>query len=62
LIPYRQAWEYQEKLYAELMTRKLSGGKTYPGHLLFCEHPPVFTLGKSGSGTMLIDERCGTKE
>jgi lipoyl(octanoyl) transferase len=58
LIPYRQAWDYQEKLYSELMGRKLAGEKSYPGYLLFCEHPPVFTLGKSGSkDNLLINEQ-----
>jgi lipoyl(octanoyl) transferase len=58
LIPYRAAWDYQEKLYAELMARKLSGEKSFPGYLLFCEHPPVFTLGKSGSQeNLLINEQ-----
>jgi lipoyl(octanoyl) transferase len=54
LIPYRSAWDYQEKLYGELMSRKLSGEKSFPGYLLFCEHPPVFTLGKSGSRENLL--------
>ena len=58
LIPYRQAWDYQEKLFGELMARKLAGEKTFPGYLLFCEHPPVFTLGKSGSkDNLLINEQ-----
>ncbi len=58
LVPYRQAWDYQEKLYSELMSRKLAGEKSFPGHLLFCEHPPVFTLGKSGSKeNLLINEQ-----
>jgi lipoyl(octanoyl) transferase len=58
LVPYRTAWDYQEKLYAELMAKKLAGEKSFPGHLLFCEHPPVFTLGKSGSReNLLIDEQ-----
>jgi lipoyl(octanoyl) transferase len=57
MVPYRTAWDYQEKLYAELMAKKLAGEKSFPGHLLFCEHPPVFTLGKSGSReNLLIDE------
>jgi lipoyl(octanoyl) transferase len=58
LIPYRQAWDYQEKLFAGMMSRKLAGEKSFPGHLLFCEHPPVFTLGKSGSKeNLLINEQ-----
>ena len=56
LVPYRQAWDYQEKLYGEMMARKISGERVFPGYLLFCEHPPVFTLGKSGSKeNLLID-------
>ncbi len=57
LIAYRKAWDYQEKLYNELMQKKLAGEKQFPGYLLFCEHPPVFTLGKSGSReNLLINE------
>jgi lipoyl(octanoyl) transferase len=57
-IPYRQAWDYQENLYNELMGKKLAGEKSFPGYLLFCEHPPVFTLGKSGSReNLLINEQ-----
>ena len=57
LIPYREAWDYQEKLFREMMAKKLSGEKSFPGYLLFCEHPPVFTLGKSGSqDNLLINE------
>ena len=40
------------------MQKKLSGEKIFPGYLLFCEHPPVFTLGKSGSKeNLLINEQ-----
>jgi lipoyl(octanoyl) transferase len=56
-IPYKKAWLYQEELYNELMSKKLAGEKSFPGYLLFCEHPPVFTLGKSGSvENLLINE------
>jgi lipoyl(octanoyl) transferase len=58
LIGYRAAWDYQEKLFQELMQKKLSGERSFPGYLLFCEHPPVFTLGKSGSpDNLLINEQ-----
>jgi lipoyl(octanoyl) transferase len=57
LVPYRSTWDYQEKLYSKLMSQKLAGEKTFPGYLLFCEHTPVFTLGKSGSvENLLINE------
>lgn len=55
VIPYQQAWDYQEQLLQESVQRKaaLRNGTTsevpaIAHHLLFCEHPPVYTLGKSG--------------
>ena len=53
LIRYHEAWDYQEKLFRELMQGKLNkaGGdfaRVKKNYLLFCEHFPVFTLGKSG--------------
>ena len=59
LIRYGEAWEYQEKLFQELMQKKLQGYSLKPGeraanYLLFCEHPPVFTLGKSGKDHNLL--------
>lgn len=66
LISYREAWNYQEQCLRELVDNKLSnrvrqkeGRDPLPQqhYLLFCEHPPVFTLGKSGSvGNLLLDE------
>jgi len=62
-IAYREAWDYQEKLYDELMKKKLSGEKKFPGYLLFCEHNPVFTIGKSGSEkNLLINEQMLARE
>jgi lipoyl(octanoyl) transferase len=54
-IDYKQAWEYQTDLHQELIERK----KLHPDHLryhylLMCEHPPVYTLGKSGKFDHLL--------
>jgi len=56
LMPYQQAWDYQEKLLNEIITQKLNFQKLpfnndqlTNNYLLFVEHPHVFTLGKSGS-------------
>jgi lipoyl(octanoyl) transferase len=56
LMPYQQAWDYQEKLLNEIIAQKLelqkqpdNQQKTTNNYLLFVEHPHVFTLGKSGS-------------
>ncbi len=52
-MPYRQAWDLQESLLQEnLELKKAAAGlQAVPAtrhHLLFVEHPPVYTLGKSG--------------
>lgn len=63
LIDYKQAWEYQEKLFKEIIDIKISNrDRSNPviplNHILFCEHPHVFTLGKSGKeGNLLADSQ-----
>jgi lipoyl(octanoyl) transferase len=55
LIDYQQAWNYQEKIFAAVVAQKVANRhvaealqKPTPNYLLFCQHPHVFTLGKSG--------------
>lgn len=72
LISYRDAWAYQEERLKELVDRKLQnrtrqkeGCTLLPQmhYLLFCEHPPVYTLGKSGSvDNLLLNEAQLTAE
>ncbi|WP_217604115.1 lipoyl(octanoyl) transferase LipB [Chitinophaga sp. GbtcB8] len=65
LIDYQQAWDYQENLLQQNVRIKLDASRaavaTPPAtihHLLFCEHPPVYTLGKSGHmENLLINEQ-----
>ena len=59
LIDYKQCWEYQEKLFAEIVERKRGNSRenlnnVTPNYLLFCEHPHVYTLGKSGDKSNLL--------
>lgn len=55
LIPYAEAWDYQEKLFQEIIQTKTGpDGKQGANYLLFCEHPHVYTLGKSGSDNNLL--------
>ena len=64
LMDYQEAWDYQEILFHDLLNAKLRNydlpqcevlPKT--NFLLFCEHPHVYTIGKSGkSSNLLIDE------
>lgn len=65
LIDYKEAWDYQEKLFKEtveikISNRKLRNQDQVPtnNHLIFCQHPHVFTLGKSGDEkNLLLDEK-----
>lgn len=56
LIEYGTAWEWQERLFSRIIAQKKSGAAETDNYLLFCEHPHVYTLGKSGSDkNMLLD-------
>lgn len=50
---YREVWELQENLLEEVKNVKLAGGESIL-HLLFVEHDPVYTLGKSGNEANLL--------
>ena len=59
LIDYRKCWDYQEELFAEILVVKSANRKENKtditqNHLLFCEHPHVYTLGKSGDEKNLL--------
>jgi lipoyl(octanoyl) transferase len=69
LIDYKEAWDYQEKLHADLVNRKLENRKQSPnselqspGYLLFCEHPHVYTLGRSGDEKNLLATETDLKK
>lgn len=52
-IDYKQAWDHQEEQFEKVMQNKMtSNGDLH--YLLFCEHPHVYTLGKSGEGSNLL--------
>lgn len=55
-IPYNDAWQRQEQMMQQQVTRKM-GGEPTESTLVFCQHPHVYTLGKSGkAGNMLYDD------
>lgn len=59
LIDYKEAWDLQEKLFAETIALKIerrneTTTEETVNRLLFCEHPHVYTLGKSGSEENLL--------
>ena len=47
LTEYNDAWAKQEELFNGTIDRKQKGLET-DNYLVFCEHPHVYTLGKSG--------------
>jgi lipoyl(octanoyl) transferase len=55
-IEYGAAWEYQEERFNRLLDYKRDpeGKKKPEQYLLFCEHPHVYTLGKSGDEANLL--------
>ncbi|MBS7566089.1 lipoyl(octanoyl) transferase LipB [Mucilaginibacter sp. Bleaf8] len=77
LIDYKEAWDRQETLFGqtvrlktELRNRQLAapaGGEAdedilTPNYLVFCQHPHVYTLGKSGKPEHLLLDEAGLKE
>jgi len=60
-IPFQVAWNFQERLLKENAKIKLAANHDTPPHtlstqhyLLTCEHPHVYTLGKSGKEAHLL--------
>lgn len=73
LVSYKQAWDYQEQLLqqnlglkaearrCELETGSAASAATLH-HLLLLEHPPVYTLGKSGDMAHVLISEAERKE
>ena len=63
LIDYKEAWDLQETLFAETIALKIARRngeteETTQNRMLFCEHPHVYTLGKSGNENhFLLNEK-----
>lgn len=78
LTDYQVAWNRQQELFAETVKLKteirnrslaVAAGDaepdeetTTPNYLVFCEHPHVYTLGKSGKAEHLLLDEQGLKE
>lgn len=60
LISYQKAWDLQEKIHAEIVQTKIGNRQQFitetGNFLLFCEHPHVYTLGKSGKPNHLLTD------
>lgn len=56
IFEYQQAWDFQEELFQKVLASKNDDTTENLNYLIFCEHPHVYTLGKSGSeNNLLID-------
>ncbi len=61
LIDYQKAWDYQTDLFNQILEIKkqnrelpIPEQRTTNNYLIFCEHPHVYTLGKSGDEKNLL--------
>lgn len=55
-VPYTEGWNRQTVLFDEIVAAKRAG-TSYVNHIVFCEHPHVYTLGRSGKeANMLLGE------
>ncbi len=67
-VRYGAAWDFQTKLFERTVDQKLINRKTperaeeTTDHLIFVEHPPVFTLGKSGKEAHLLVDQARLQE
>ncbi len=68
-IDYQKAWDYQHVLQKQIIDNKLANRELDRAerqmaahHFLFCEHEPVYTLGKSGKLDHLLLNEQGLAE
>ena len=74
LMDYKAAWDKQEAIFADTIAIKTAirnrepatADKEHsditPNYLIFCEHPHVYTLGKSGKTENLLLDDAGLQE
>lgn len=54
IIDYKEAWDYQETKLEEIVKQRENYPNLKQNLLIFCEHPHVYTLGKSGAENNLL--------
>jgi lipoyl(octanoyl) transferase len=60
-VDYKEAWDFQESLFNAIISSKQQGSSDSESHLITCEHPHVFTLGKSGKKDHLLADEDSLK-
>ena len=60
-MDYKACWDFQESIFNDTVAQKITNRNLEPqqqietkNHLLFVEHPHVYTLGKSGDASHLL--------
>ncbi|MBP6068035.1 lipoyl(octanoyl) transferase LipB [Bacteroides sp.] len=53
LIPYSEAWQRQTEWFDALISAK-QNGEPYENRIILCEHPHVYTLGRSGKNQHML--------
>lgn len=53
IVEYQQAWDRQTVLFDTIINQKIANQET-ASCLVFCEHPHVYTLGKSGHSENML--------
>jgi len=69
LVDYKVAWDYQLEIFEKTVATKIenragASAKPTENFLLFCEHPEVYTIGKSGNrdNILVTDEFLRAKK
>ncbi len=69
LKDYKETWDYQEELFKKQVDRKIQNRKLpevqqvpTENAVIFCEHPHVYTLGKSGLAEHLLLDQEGLRD
>ena len=53
LIPYSEAWQRQTEWFDAIISAK-QNGEPYENRIILCEHPHVYTLGRSGKNQHML--------
>ncbi len=67
MVDYKEAWDYQTEIFNKVVAAKIENRdreEQIPtqNYLIFCEHPHVYTLGKSGKKENLLANEQVLKE
>ncbi|PID89503.1 MAG: lipoate--protein ligase [Bacteroidia bacterium] len=56
LIDYKEAWDFQENIFKQIFEKKQNPNSTIKAenYFIVCQHPHVYTLGKSGDKANLL--------